>query len=575
MSKFRSFYPFDFQLLNKSGEHAFFIEDEAGSITLSIINKGGLPLYLRVQEDQNPGDGYHHFTLRFRPGTLLHPENINLDHKDWELAHSKFHGMDVLAFTLKHDAPETARQIESGGDLQLSMTDFLADRRTGARETSVELISDHLYNDNLEQLIKATRIVKWPIINHRGYATIPVHVDFLGSNTILNNGDPNELTLRVSLLNDKASLTFLHHLDDNEKSKIIISFDEGSNQDEWNIADNETAHSFQFSTSSSYLETTKIVQGATTLFTVSCSKKEVLFGRQFIDSAEDADHIPEYFDIIIKNIITKHPSGKTNCYIRFENIPGFWDNSFIVPIEKQPLIFRSDKVGIGKIPAVTLDVAGNVIADGNLTVKKELYVEENAMVLGKMVVKNWLLVEDKVNVNGDIRSGFGRIQDKTGDVMPVGAIIAYGGIEVPDGWLICDNKYHFKKDYPDLYKKLGSPPSPNVDWAKKNGVYFYCPDLRSRFIVGAGQGTGLSNYYRDTKGGEEKHTLTIPEMPSHDHGYFRAKWATMQWKAGHRDPFWTDNGNDKYDKPKTGNTGSNEPHNNLPPYYALTYIIKC
>jgi microcystin-dependent protein len=50
-----------------------------------------------------------------------------------------------------------------------------------------------------------------------------------------------------------------------------------------------------------------------------------------------------------------------------------------------------------------------------------------------------------------------------------------------------------------------------------SGANFNLPDLRSRVPIGYGQGTGLTNYARGAKGGEETHTLTSGEAPSHTH----------------------------------------------------------
>ncbi len=640
MSKFRSFYPFDFQLLNENGEHAFFIEDRTDKITLSITNKGTLPLTFRVQENENQGNEYHHFKLRFRPGTLLNPEDISLDHEDWELVHSKFHGMDVLTFFLKDNATETSLQIEPGGDLQLSLTSFGADRRTGARETSVELISDNLYNDNPEQIIKATRLVKWPVINHRGQATLPIHVGIIGSNTILNNGASNELTLRVSLLQHKDSLKLVHHLNDNERSKIIISFDEGSDQEEWNIADITSSHSFESSISDpydQYLEISKNEEGFPTLFTVNCYEKDVLLGLLDNDAQTDVHHIPNHFDIKIANIITNHPSGKTNCYIRFENIPGYWDNSFIVPIEKQPMIFRGDKMGIGKMPSAKLDIGGNspgeiqailtrgsdenfqviaqngvashnnggllgklgmryeknnqwaaglrfkkgtahqdvsisidtndqerinIASDGLVVIKEELVVSKNLTVKGKLDV-----LKD-TTIKGDLKSE-GSIKDKNGLIMPVGAVIAYAGKTAPKGWLLCNGYLYDISAYKELHKALGSAKAIPHKWSTDGIVRsaFQIPDLRSRFIVGAGVGNNLSNYKLYKKGGEEKHKLTIAEMPAHTHQYSIAS-ATVQSGTSSDRVFCATTAKE------TGSTGGNQSHDNIPPYYALTYIIK-
>jgi microcystin-dependent protein len=51
-----------------------------------------------------------------------------------------------------------------------------------------------------------------------------------------------------------------------------------------------------------------------------------------------------------------------------------------------------------------------------------------------------------------------------------------------------------------------------------NGIQnFNLPDTRGRVIIGAGQGPGLSSYQLGQAGGAENVTLTVNQMPAHNH----------------------------------------------------------
>jgi microcystin-dependent protein len=79
------------------------------------------------------------------------------------------------------------------------------------------------------------------------------------------------------------------------------------------------------------------------------------------------------------------------------------------------------------------------------------------------------------------------------------------------GWLNCDGRLVSTEDYPLLFRV--------VQYSfGGSGDQFRLPDMRSRVAGAIGQGTGLTNRTLGDAVGTETHTLTIAEMPSHNHG---------------------------------------------------------
>lgn len=83
--------------------------------------------------------------------------------------------------------------------------------------------------------------------------------------------------------------------------------------------------------------------------------------------------------------------------------------------------------------------------------------------------------------------------------------------------------------------------------------------LEDRFLLGAGQ-----TYAAGATGGESEHSLTINEMPEHNHtvpGYL-----SFQQGTGNGFPLFGANGSATYN---TGSSGAGQPHNNMPPYIVV------
>jgi microcystin-dependent protein len=104
------------------------------------------------------------------------------------------------------------------------------------------------------------------------------------------------------------------------------------------------------------------------------------------------------------------------------------------------------------------------------------------------------------------------VYESVKEVFPIGQIVTYGAnLPATTDILPCNGASYLRTDYPDLFAAIGTV------WGAADISHFNVPDLRSRDIVGAGQGTGLSLRVAGQTFGEEDHTLTIAEMPTHNH----------------------------------------------------------
>jgi len=162
-----------------------------------------------------------------------------------------------------------------------------------------------------------------------------------------------------------------------------------------------------------------------------------------------------------------------------------------------------------------------------------------------------------IPINGNFDTIDTTMKDNANRICPTGSILMYGAATAPTGWLLCDGSAVSRTTYADLFAIIGTT------FGVGNGsTTFNLPDLRDRFVVGAG-----TSYNINDTGGEATHVLTIDEMPSHSHSIHSVVGGAVNDRAlSNEDGIQSSN--------TTSSVGGGQPHNNLPPYIGLTFIIK-
>ena len=145
----------------------------------------------------------------------------------------------------------------------------------------------------------------------------------------------------------------------------------------------------------------------------------------------------------------------------------------------------------------------------------------------------------------------------------IGSILPFMVNPLPDYVLPCDGGVYNRVDYPDLYSALD--PVFIVD-----ANTFNTPDLRGKTVIGAGQGVGLTNRVIGASGGSEAHTLTVNEMPIHAHPTHGHDPNLDGEQAGLPD---VSAGIPIPGVANSGNSGGDQPHNNMQPFSVLTYGV--
>jgi microcystin-dependent protein len=104
-------------------------------------------------------------------------------------------------------------------------------------------------------------------------------------------------------------------------------------------------------------------------------------------------------------------------------------------------------------------------------------------------------------------------QFKTKTIMDqmMAQIMMFGGNFAPRGWAFCEGQILSIAQYQALFSLLGT------QYGGDGRTTFALPDLRGRTPISPGQGPGLSNIVIGQKGGAEQVSLTVLNLPSHNH----------------------------------------------------------
>jgi microcystin-dependent protein len=151
----------------------------------------------------------------------------------------------------------------------------------------------------------------------------------------------------------------------------------------------------------------------------------------------------------------------------------------------------------------------------------------------------------------------------------VGEIRVFGGNFAPSGWAFCDGALLPISDYETLFTLIGTT------YGGDGQQTFALPNLVSRIPFGDG-GTQVIGQ----AGGLESVTLSSAQMPVHSHlaqasdgAGTSTSAANFVWASSEDTPYTTAAPNVTMDPTAVGSTGGSQPHENRPPFLAMTFII--
>ena len=157
----------------------------------------------------------------------------------------------------------------------------------------------------------------------------------------------------------------------------------------------------------------------------------------------------------------------------------------------------------------------------------------------------------------------------------VGEVRLFAGNFAPNGWAFCDGQLVPISENETLFNLIGTT------YGGDGQNTFALPDLRGRVPVHQGSNGQSGFYVVGEQGGVETVTLSAPQMPAHTHAMLASTTAASSAHAAAdvlgssaaMNLYGTGTPNMAMDANALSALGGGQPHDNMPPYVALNYIV--
>lgn len=157
----------------------------------------------------------------------------------------------------------------------------------------------------------------------------------------------------------------------------------------------------------------------------------------------------------------------------------------------------------------------------------------------------------------------------------VGEIRMFAGNFAPRGWAFCDGQLLAVSQNDALFSLFGTI------YGGDGRTTFGLPDMRGRLPIHAGHGPGLSERRLGAKGGAEKVTLTVNQMPSHTHPFNASMdlanesnpQGNVPGQSASIDLYIEDVQTQNLASSAITNTGGSRSHTNLMPFLCINFIV--
>ncbi|MGK7916901.1 MAG: hypothetical protein AB4038_15380 [Prochloraceae cyanobacterium] len=351
------------------------LEDE--SITINPINGAS-----------TPNEGHYHFKLQF--SKVIDSQTVAVEGSNWLISPSSNADEEIIYLLWQGDPKTLSPGDNSSIEIILTGVATESDQsavKINTTEVTIywDIESDNYWDinpDKIDELIpppseySTNTTLELDMVKATGQSNtnIPLYVGFVNGNKVLNTHEEvSSLQLRITntTITENSNITFYYDaLDSSNCSQleVILEAEDNDHVDilaPWALGTEDQVNDIDISIH---------VAGDVDQWQED-RKEQILVGGEtkgrkwtFIPPKEVVLQPQDTILIDITNIITAHPTGETNLYLGYHNVPNYDDGQFICQIEKAPLVY-DDKVRIGKEQTAVFGTSEDVLQiDSNVDI---------------------------------------------------------------------------------------------------------------------------------------------------------------------------------------------------------------
>ena len=235
--------------------------------------------------------------------------------------------------------------LGSGDYLKIEIANVKPNAEAGTRNTVVELRYPTIAIERTDENISFNRFSQTPlsIVNRRGQKYASMQLSVVKGQMLLNNGStPNEVVIRL-INTGQDSIYF-------KNAGLAISYEVQLEGEDESYALTEKDDIVTISlVNSEEKQLINILNGGNTFDNTAKVGQNPLYE---FDVAEDQDFElkpSDYWVITLSNLKTGLPAGSANLQFNYTNVPEYWDGAMAVTLERTPLVFKNNNLGVGTL----------------------------------------------------------------------------------------------------------------------------------------------------------------------------------------------------------------------------------